>query len=150
MIVVDASLAVKWVIDETDSPAALALLAREWENFTGPDLLGIEVASAVSRRANLGDITGSDALLAMSKWVELVQSIAVRLEPTSPQHLLAAVQLAVELRHPLKDCLYIVMAIETEAVLASCDRRLLEKAGRVHGPVAHLAELAMPENGDDI
>ena len=51
MIVVDASVAVKWFLVEAGSEAAPALLETESE-IVGPDLLLIEVAGAIVRRRN--------------------------------------------------------------------------------------------------
>ena len=64
VVVVDASIALKWTINETDSSTALALLAdwtdREIE-VHAPSLLVYEVTNALYRRVRKGEIPFDDA-----------------------------------------------------------------------------------------
>ena len=53
MIVVDASLAVKWFLTEAGSDAASAVLAMRARSLAAPDLIIVEVAAALVRRANM-------------------------------------------------------------------------------------------------
>jgi len=141
VIVVDASVAVKWALDEDDTPVALALLERPAGVFLGPDLLSVEVAAAVARRVNMGDLGPADADIAIGTWLGLLHSKAVVLHRTSSEQLLAAVHLAALLRHPLKDCIYLAMAIEHGCELVTCDRRLLDKAAPIHAKSRHLYDI---------
>jgi len=138
VIVVDASVAVKWALDEDDSSVALALLDQPTNVFVGPDLLSVEVAGAVTRRVNMGDLDPTDVDTPIGTWLGLLHSEAVILHRTSSAQLLAAVHLAAQLRHPLKDCIYLALAIEHGCDLVSCDRRLLDKAAPIHAKVRHL------------
>ena len=54
-LVVDASIAVKWVLPEPDSERARALILRG--DLTAPDLLRLEVANALWKQARRGAIT---------------------------------------------------------------------------------------------
>jgi hypothetical protein len=54
MIVVDASVALKWVIEEDGSDAAEALLLEE--PLTGPDLLLVECANVLWTKARRGEL----------------------------------------------------------------------------------------------
>ena len=56
-IVVDASIALKWVIPEPDSDAANALRAAE---LIAPALWLAEAANALWRHARLGKITAAE------------------------------------------------------------------------------------------
>ena len=62
-VVVDASVAVKWLVEEEDSDVAHALL-RSWESqgtvYVAPCLIAFEVANALHRRIALGELTTSD------------------------------------------------------------------------------------------
>jgi predicted nucleic acid-binding protein len=64
VVVVDASIAIKWIINETDSSTALALLAN-WTDkgfdVYAPALLAYEVTNALYRRVRKGDIPFADA-----------------------------------------------------------------------------------------
>lgn len=66
-VVVDASIAVKWVIEEEGSDAARALL-RSWltagNQPVAPSWLTCEVANILYRKAMNGDVTFADALAA--------------------------------------------------------------------------------------
>jgi predicted nucleic acid-binding protein len=63
-VVVDASIALKWVLDEADSSTALAMLA-DWTNngveILAPALLAYEVTNALYRRVGRGVIPSEDA-----------------------------------------------------------------------------------------
>ena len=62
--VVDASVAVKWLVEEPDSDAALAL-AESGEELHAPRLMASEVANALWRKARLGQIERADASAAL-------------------------------------------------------------------------------------
>jgi predicted nucleic acid-binding protein len=53
MIVVDASLAVKLYLEESGTEPAFALIEAEAGNISAPDMLAVEVASALVREANI-------------------------------------------------------------------------------------------------
>jgi len=80
VVVVDASLSVKWLVLESDSEEAY-VLARSWaESGTqpvAPYLMPVEVANALHRRVIRGEITPEDAgdLLEglLSSGIELVE-----------------------------------------------------------------------------
>jgi predicted nucleic acid-binding protein len=60
VVVVDASIAIKWVLEEVDSDRAETLLA-EWINkgmlILAPDLLAYEITNALYRKVRKGEIT---------------------------------------------------------------------------------------------
>ena len=60
VVVVDASIAIKWVLEEPDSDRADTLLA-EWINkgklILAPDLLVYEITNALYRKVRKGEIT---------------------------------------------------------------------------------------------
>ena len=59
-VVVDASIAIKWVLEESDSDRAEALLT-EWNDkgisIYAPNLLVYEITNALYRKAHKGEIT---------------------------------------------------------------------------------------------
>ncbi len=131
MIVVDASLAAKWVLWEADSPAALAFLAARSAELWGPDLLFVEVASAIVRRGNEDKTLGPDALTALEKWRAVWSSHALQAERMTQARLFAAGRLALELGHQIYDCVYLGLAMELDAELATCDVRFADKARQI-------------------
>ncbi len=63
-VVVDASVAVKWVLEEPHTSEATALLA-EWEEggveILAPALLSYEVSNALFKRVRRGELTIEEA-----------------------------------------------------------------------------------------
>ena len=68
IVVVDASLAAKWMLWEADSRDALRFLLHRGRELCGPDILFTEVAGAIVRRANERKEIAADALEALRKW----------------------------------------------------------------------------------
>ncbi|OYU14757.1 MAG: hypothetical protein CFE37_09085 [Alphaproteobacteria bacterium PA4] len=142
MIVVDASLAAKWLLWEADSQAALQFLGRHRDEICGPDILFVEVASAIVRRGNMDKRLGEDALRALDKWTQSWRDHAVRPYPVTPQRLFDAGKLALALGHQIYDCLYLALAIELDGELVTCDIKFAEKAIGVWPRVRLLADVA--------
>jgi predicted nucleic acid-binding protein len=124
MLVVDASVAVKWVLSETDSDRALALRARGIP-FAAPSLLVEEVANVACQRARRGEITRNQAVDAARVVIGLVPDIVPVRDLYED-----AIRLAIDLDHPVYDCFYIALALRNQAPLATADRKLIELAMR--------------------
>ena len=115
--VVDASVAVKLLVDEPDSDAARALAASGQE-MHAPRLMASEVANALWRKARLGQIERAEASAAMA-WLP---DMPVRWnddETVSAD----AVRLALALDHPVYDCVYLALAHRIGATVVTADRR---------------------------
>jgi predicted nucleic acid-binding protein len=119
-IVIDASVAMKWVLSESDSDAAVALRDDE---LIAPVLWLAEAANALWRHARLGDITADEASMCLS---ELVNAPVASL-PIEP-HLAHALRLATEIGHPVYDCLYLALALHHRSHVVTADRRFVSVA----------------------
>ncbi len=139
MIVVDASIAAKWLLWEADTPRALGFLRTYGEDLHGPDLVFVEVAAVIVRRANIEKSIQSGALRALDKWTIAWADHVLRPHRVTQARLLAAGRLAIDLGHPLKDCIYLALAIELGCDLATADRRFAEKAAQ-RWPATRLLE----------
>jgi predicted nucleic acid-binding protein len=128
MIVVDASLAAKWIIVEPNSAAALALLEDCVDPLVAPDLIAIEVASAIVRRANMDKALGETMRDANARWANLLDAQTITLRRPTSSDILEAANLAMDLGHPLKDSIYLALAMEMGCDLITCDARFAEKA----------------------
>ena len=118
--VVDANVAIKWVVDEPDSGMARSLATATLE---APDLLPIECASVLWKKAAIGDLTRREA----AERLEFLLHAPVTL--TASRELLdAALELALEWRHPVHDCLYAALAIRRNLPLVTADKRLAAAA----------------------
>jgi predicted nucleic acid-binding protein len=128
MIVVDASLAVKWLLTESGSDAARDVLARNAGRLAAPDLVVIEVAATFVRTANVAKTEASDMELALDSWVKLVDGSALQLFRATSVQIRDAALLAQTLGHPLKDCIYLALARKLDCDFLTCDARFVAKA----------------------
>jgi predicted nucleic acid-binding protein len=134
-VIVDASVAIKWVVEEDDSDAAHTLAGREMH---APDLIWIECANILWKKTVAGDLTLAEAAIILKE----LRSAPVSLTPCS--HLLdAALALSSKLRHPIYDCLYLALAVQKKMPLATADRRLA-RAVRRHR-ISHLRVTLLQE-----
>lgn len=118
--VIDASIAVKWVVEESGTPEALALRSAA---LLAPDLLIPECANILWKKTRLGQLTQAEASAAAG----LLERADVELCPMRT-HLQAATALAIELDHPACDCIYVALAMEKGCVFATADQRLVRKS----------------------
>lgn len=124
-VVIDASIATKWVLPETGSERALSLRERG-EDCIAPSLLVAEVGSAAWKRARRGELTVAQAIRAVEVATALVTSL-VPLRELAPR----ALEFAIRLDHPIYDCFYLALAERENVALVTDDRRLLAKAKEV-------------------
>jgi predicted nucleic acid-binding protein len=128
VIVVDASLAVKWFLPEPGSAEAALILERNLGSIVGPDLLGVEVSATLVRGANMVKANRADALKSLSTFKIMLDDGIVSLRRTTIDLQDRAARQAIDLGHPLKDCLYLALAMELGCDLVTCDARFAAKA----------------------
>lgn len=137
-LVVDASVAVKWLVSEDGSDAADRLTAGS-DDLHAPRLMASEIANALWRKARLGQIErGQAGLLAAA-----VSQMPVRW--SADESVCAdALRLAVALDRPVYDCVYLALAHRIDARLVTADARFARAlASTEHGgSVLTLAEYA--------
>lgn len=118
--VVDANVAIKWVLPEPGSDRAQSLRTARLE---APDLLLIECASVLGKKVHLGELTESRALAAL----ETLRRAPVIVSGCD-ELLEAALRLSFDLRHPVYDCLYLALALKRGLPLVTADERLARVA----------------------
>jgi len=126
VIVVDASVAVKWFIDEPGTNAAEAVLSGS-ETLIAPALIRVEVAAAITRKVRLGEIEVREAEEACRLWIAALSSGVPILSPDE-DNIVSAIELAIQIRHPLQDCLYLALAHRVEGTLLTADPKFTERA----------------------
>ena len=121
-LVVDASVALKWVLDEPDAAAADTLLD---ETLIAPSLWLVEAANALWKRAQRRELTPDEAA---ERLAELANApvVTTPLEADLP----AALALASELGHPVYDCLYLALAVREDAQVVTADSRFVQAVAR--------------------
>ena len=97
-LVIDASIAVKWVVEEDGTPEALAL--RQKAKLIAPELLVAECANILWKKVQRGELLKEEALLA----ARLLQGAEIELLPTRALFE-AATRMSIEIDHPAYDCL---------------------------------------------
>ncbi|MEX2238389.1 MAG: type II toxin-antitoxin system VapC family toxin [Dehalococcoidia bacterium] len=116
-LVIDASVCVKWLVYEEHTAAAIRLADTKTE-FLAPDLLRLEVASALTNKVRRGELpAGEISLLAR------VPNFVPDLVPWQPL-LDPALELALVLQRPLYDCLYLALALRENTAMVTADDRL--------------------------
>lgn len=117
-MIVDASVAIKWLVPEEDSDLAQRLVALH--ELTAPDFISAEIANAIWKKWGRGEIVGVPPSLTV-----ILDSFD-ELEPTSALAFRAA-EIAIELNHPAYDCLYLALAEKTGEKIVTVDAKLLRK-----------------------
>jgi predicted nucleic acid-binding protein len=119
-LVIDASIAIKWVVDEEGTEAALAL--RNKAELIAPDLLIAECANILWKKVQRAEFSASEALIA----ARLLQSANVEILATRAL-LEMATRLAIELGHPAYDCIYLALAIQGDCRFVTADKAFVRK-----------------------
>jgi predicted nucleic acid-binding protein len=134
MIVIDASVAAKWLLPEVGSAGAVELQEGP-DQLIAPALIRLEVAGSITRRMRAEKkeerLTPEAALSRCAKWFGLLDQAIVSLIPES-ELLQKAVQLSVEIKHTVHDCMYLAAAKEFGARLVTADRPFRDQASRFY------------------
>ncbi len=122
-VVVDASIAAKWFLQEHGSAEAEALQRRD--NPIAPDLVVPEVLNAIWKNVRMNRIVPAQMGL-------VAAAISRHFSAIIPSHFLAvrAGEIAIGLDHPIYDCLYIALAERENCVLITADERLQRRTRR--------------------
>ena len=133
--VVDASVAVKWFVEEARSDAARNVLASG-QPVIAPDLIVPESCNTAWKKIRRGDISPEQGQA-------LISSLPLSLDrivPTAPL-CARALELAQRFDHPAYDCFYLALAESEGAILVTDDDQLF-KLGRKAGLSKSVAALA--------
>jgi predicted nucleic acid-binding protein len=119
-LVIDASVAIKWVVEESGTPEALSLRLHR---LFAPDLLVAECANILWKKVRQNELTSQEALLS----ARLLERADIELAPMRA-FLGRATSLAIALDHPAYDCTYLALAETLSCDFVTADRRLAAKA----------------------
>jgi predicted nucleic acid-binding protein len=120
--VVDASVALKWFVDEDGSDVARTLLGGP---LTAPDLLMAEVANGLWTMARTGRLAPEAPGAALRRLPRYFDHLAP-LAPLAPR----AAEIAGALDHPAYDAFYLALAEAGHGEVVTADRRLAAAAAR--------------------
>jgi len=124
MIVIDASIAIKWIKEEEeDRELALTLYTdhtSEKETILVPPLFFIEVANSLVTKSSIKVST-------IKKDLEFLYNIHLGLFEPDKDILVKTSLMAKEFRTTVYDMLYAIIAQERKTVLVTADRKFKEK-----------------------
>lgn len=129
-LVLDCSVAAKWVLPEPDRAQALLLLDqyRSGEiSLIAPDLLLAEFASLLAKRNRRREISAEQAGQAFQLMGKCVPRV-LDMRPRIP----FALDLSLRYQLSLWDCVYLALAVEYDCPFLTADRRLFRGTGRRH------------------
>lgn len=117
-LVVDASVAAKWFIEETGRAQALRML--DVADRQAPDLLLVEVANVVWKKVLQRQVSERQARFICASLAHCFDVLH-----SSDSLIERAIGMAIDLHHPVYDCLYLACAERAGGRLATADRRLI-------------------------
>jgi predicted nucleic acid-binding protein len=118
-MIVDASVAFKWMVREALSEAAEELVERD--DLFAPSILLAEIGHGLSKRVRRGELLA----VGLAERLERLP-LLLTLEP-SDHDIGPAWALAMELNHSFYDCLYLALANRFDDVLISADEVFVRK-----------------------
>lgn len=116
--VVDASVAVKWLVTEPFSDQAIRLLDAEL-TLVAPELFFAEAANALWALCRRGDIDKTD----FAEAIDVLKSAPVAVPASMRQLTASASRLAIDLGHPVYDCFYLALGMQEHFPVVTADRR---------------------------
>lgn len=128
MLVLDSSVAVKWVLPEPDSEAALAIrdAARAGAiQIIAPEVFASEVAHALTKAERQAIIPTGDASVHLFDILQNGPSLLPFL-PLLPR----AVEISSQVRIAVTDCIFVALAEREHCPLLTADRRLIQNLAR--------------------
>ena len=143
-VVVDASLAVKWLVVEEHTREANAL-ARHWSaqgtQMVAPHYMRVEAINALYKRM----VRGERTLEAVSVGIDVLLAMDIELRDVSSMHI-RAVHLASELRQgAVYDAHYLALAESLECELWTADQRFQRAANAAGRSVRWVGESVTPD-----
>jgi predicted nucleic acid-binding protein len=137
--VLDANVALKWVLAEPDSPKAKQLrddFRKAVHELLAPDVFQAEVAHALTRAERQGRIAVGQAGIL---WADVL-STSPRLEQSGPL-VPRAIAISSSLRIGVYDCLYVALAERERCPLVTADGRLVRNVQQQYPFVIELSSL---------
>ncbi len=121
-LTVDASIVAKWYLTEARSEEARQLLAPRIRRHA-PDLLLAEYANVIWKKVHRHEI--ADPQPYFDELARLPDAVTLHRNADLLEH---AARIAVEMDHPVYDCLYLACADATTSVLITADHQFAKKA----------------------
>jgi predicted nucleic acid-binding protein len=138
--VLDASVAIKWFVEEDLSHAARTLLTRFGEGgieLHAPLLLVYEVGNALWRLVN--KLRVLEAAFAVNSYSSFLR-LPINYIEIDEMHARETLRIAVDLDLPLYDAAYVALSRRLDRPLVTCDDEIIRKTRRTLHPI-HLKSI---------
>ena len=121
-VVVDASVAAKWLFQQQDTDKADAILNRVKQrrlSLLAPEILPAEIANFLWKAVTRAGLDRHDALVQYRRFQRACPAL-VRISKLSDP----ALRLALDYHHSVYNCLYVALALASSCDLVTADERL--------------------------
>lgn len=118
-MIVDASVAFKWLVEEPDTDLALSWLRHD--DLWAPSILVAEVGNALAKRIRGGELEAEGAPEKLARIEDMVTIIEGRM-PVA-----LALSMSLELMHSFYDCLYLALCEVRDEQLLTADQVFAKK-----------------------
>ncbi|MHA0328102.1 type II toxin-antitoxin system VapC family toxin [Sphingomonas melonis] len=125
MIVLDASVAIKLITREPGAEAVLIRVVGEVERIA-PDWFHVEVANALAKKVRNDGLSEAAAAAGLTAAPDLLTDTVATLSLLDE-----AFALSMQAGHAVYDCLYLVLAVRTDAIVLTADAGMARAAKRV-------------------
>jgi predicted nucleic acid-binding protein len=136
-IVIDASVAAKWFLDEPHSTEALDILKKVLDDelsLLAPDHIYAEIGNTLWRRTSAGTVVVSDAQDFISDFLR------IKITLVSTADLLSdAYHLAITHKRSMYDSLYLALSQREQCQFVTADEKLVNVVGSAMSDVVLLA-----------
>ena len=135
--VVDANVAIKWILPEIHSQAALRLRNPNYQLLV-PDFFFPEIGNIFWKRFKRGEMTVQEAIRDLT----IMQGIPLRIEQSFP--LMAdALETATRVDQAVYDCVYLALAVKYSCQMVTADQRFCNalKSDRLFAHLCWIADL---------
>lgn len=124
MIVLDANVALKLVVEQAGTDRAQAVLASG-QGLLAPALYVGEITTTLRKYERAGAISGDHARSAVTALIDCITVMADDRALAAP-----AYELSSRLDHSPYDCFYLALALERDATLVTADTKFAAKVAK--------------------
>lgn len=125
ILVLDSSVAVKWLVPESDSEIARRVYShwkRRQVEVLAPSLIFAEVANTLSKKVRRSELRAGHAAKLFGEFMRLgIPAVPVE------QLIVEALDFSLRHTHPVYDCLYLALAFRERCALLTADEKLYRK-----------------------
>ena len=120
-LVIDASVAAKWILPQEHSANANAL--RNEQDLIAPSLIAAEIGSAIWKAVRRGTVLHAEAAASLSAALSPFEALIA-----AEALCVRALALAIDLRHPVYDCFYLALAERESVPVVTADEAMIAAA----------------------